>query len=152
MPIYVANPTSMSKPCPAGLTVGRCCDVVDKGILETAYGPKHKVELRFQVIAEGLRYIVRRMFTASLHEKATLRRELFHWGVLGDVVAANNDLEVLLHRPVTLMIVHQADAKDPAKTWANITAILPGIDAQAPTVVGYDRVTTTPADVVPEPF
>ncbi len=107
--------------------------------------------MRFQVIAEGLRYIVRRMFTASLHEKATLRRELFHWGVLGDVVAANNGLEVLLHRPVTLMIVHQADVKDPTKTWANITAILPG-DAQAPPVVGYDRVTTTPADVVPEPF
>lgn len=145
MPIYVANPQSMSKPCPAGLHVGRCCDVVDKGIVETTYGPKHLVELRFQVIADGLRYIVRRSFNASLHEKATLRRELVNCGALADVVNSGNDLEVLIGRAVTLNIVHQVDAKDAAKTWANVTAILPGLDDQAPPVVGYDRVTATTA-------
>ncbi|NBP85335.1 MAG: hypothetical protein EBU23_03355 [Mycobacteriaceae bacterium] len=124
--------------------MGRCCDVVDKGILETAYGPKHKIELRFQVVADGLRYVVRRMFTASLHEKSTLRRELFNWGALADVVNSGNDLEVLLNRPVTLNVVHQVDAKDATKTWANLTAILPAFEDQAPAVVGYDRATTLP--------
>lgn len=148
MAVYVANPQTMSKPCPAGLHLARCCDVIDRGIVETTFGDKHRIELRFQVVADGLRYVIRRAFTASLHEKASLRRELTTWGTLADVLNSGNDLEVLLNRPVRVMVVHQADAKDATKTWANITALLPGDDS-APAVMGYSREPQTDSAAVP---
>ena len=76
-----------------------CCDVVDEGVKETNFGPKHKVSLRFQSAqkitaqdfadqgiepreeAIGEPFLYTNWFTASLHEKSNLARELKGWGV-----------------------------------------------------------------------
>src|SRR4030095_4246205 len=68
---------------PAGLHDGVCCDVHNLGLMQTAYGPKHKIRLVWQLgqIDEehGRRYDVARVYTLSLHERAALRKDLESW-------------------------------------------------------------------------
>lgn len=67
---------------PEGLYHFVCIDEIDLGMQETAFGPKHKVLLRFycgEQNADGEILYVNARFTLSLHEKSNLRKFLEDW-------------------------------------------------------------------------
>ncbi len=72
---------------PTGPHSAVCCDVIDLGIWKDQFPGKaprdvRKIRLMFQTDErreDGERYVVGRMFTASLHEKAKLRQFLESW-------------------------------------------------------------------------
>jgi hypothetical protein len=141
-------------PAPDGVQPAVCCDIVDLGMIATQWEGKkrvsHKVYLVWQ-IAElhpetGKRFTVRRRYTASLHEKADLRKDLQSWRgrtFTNDELAAF-DLDKVLGAPALLNIVHTM--KD-GSTWANVEAIMPLPKGQAPLVVqDYIREKDRPKD------
>lgn len=117
-------------PAPAGQHAAVCCDVVDLGMLEVEYGGKkksqHKIRIVWQideVRADNKPYTVNKRYTNSLHEKATLRKDLESWrGVpFTDVELQGFDLEVLLSVPALLNVVQ---AQKGGETYANVTAMM----------------------------
>lgn len=77
------------KPCPEGLQRLVCCDVINHGVQKDRFGESRKVTIVWQSEhhiddpehpeIHGLPYIVQRRFTASLNEKADLRKVLESW-------------------------------------------------------------------------
>src|SRR5579859_4336054 len=65
------------EPVSEGVHAAVLAEVVDKGICETQFGPKHKVMLVWltdEADEDGKTKYVFQSFTASLHEKAGLRK------------------------------------------------------------------------------
>lgn len=151
---------------PSGLAQGVCCDVIDRGIIETEFGKKPCVSLAWQTdekTSKGEPFTVQRRYTLSLNEKATLRRDLEAWR--GRAFTADElrgfDLEKLLGANCWLNIVHAT--KPDGKTFANVASIVP-LKKGTPLMTvlgGYVRVkdrepqgehvTHTTADVPPPP-
>lgn len=132
MPIPVsAGASSNFKPCPAGVHQAVCCDVVDMGLLEVSWNgqtkKQHKVRLVWQVdemMDDGKPFIIQTRYTASLHEKARLRKDLESWRgkPFTDAELQSFDLEVLLGVNCLLNVVHNTKGDS---TYANIAAIMP---------------------------
>ena len=82
--------TSFEQP-PTGSHVGRCISIIDLGTQRTTYEGeaqiKHQVILRWELSNElmesgehvGKPFTVSRFYTASLHEKSGLRKDLASW-------------------------------------------------------------------------
>lgn len=127
MPIPVAEPESKFTPAPEGLHLATCCDVVDLGVRPTPFGDKHQVEIWWQLETRtpdtGDRFSVRKRYTASLHEKAALTKDLVLWR--GKPFTADErkgfDLEKLLGAACQLQVVHKVT--DDGKTFANVAAV-----------------------------
>jgi hypothetical protein len=69
-------------PAPAGLHNAVCVDVVDKGLVDSQWGRRHKAQIVWeiaQLMEDGRPFTVRKMYTASLHEKSTLYKDLVAW-------------------------------------------------------------------------
>lgn len=132
MPIHVSAGSSGNfKPCPVGVHQAVCCDVVDMGLLEVSWNgqtkKQHKVRLVWQVdemMDDGKPFLIQTRYTASLHEKARLRKDLESWRgkAFTESELASFDLEVLLGVNCLLNVVHnhKGDA-----TYANVAAIMP---------------------------
>lgn len=134
-------------PAPDGVHQAVCCDIVDLGMVTTQWEGKkrvsHKVYLVWQIAEEnqetGKRFTVRRRYTASLHEKADLRRDLQSWRgrPFTNEELASFDLDRVLGVGALLNVVHTM--RD-GSTWANVEAIMPLPKGQAPlTVQDYIR-------------
>jgi hypothetical protein len=117
-------------PAPAGVHAAVCCDVVDLGLLEVAYGGKKKTQHKIRIVwqidevkADNKPYTVSKRYTNSLHEKATLRKDLESWrGVPFTTVELEGfDLEVLLSVPAMLNVIHN---KKDGETYANVSTIM----------------------------
>lgn len=133
-------------PCPQGVHQAVCVDVVDMGVLEVTWNgqtkKQHKVRIVFQVeelMEDGKPFIVQTRYTASLHEKSRLRKDLESWRgrAFTDTELKSFDLEVLLGVNCLLNVVQVT--KD-GKTFANITAVMPlkkGMEKMQP--VSYTR-------------
>ena len=118
-------------PCPPGQHSAVCVDIVDMGLLEVKFGkeaPKsqHKIRIVWQVeevMADNRPFIVQRRYTLSLHEKATLRKDLESWR--GKQFTAEElegfDLEVLLGIPCLLNVIQE---KKDGSTYANVASIM----------------------------
>lgn len=116
-------------PAPDGMHQGVCVDVVDMGVIESTYSGKtkqqHKVRLVWEIAAtreDGSRYLVQKRYTASLHEKAALYKDLKSWRgrAFTPEELRGFDVEKLLHAPCTLMLVHE---EREGTVYANISAI-----------------------------
>src|ERR1700684_2934792 len=103
------------KPAPAGTHAAVCCDVVDLGMLEVSFGGKtktqHKVNLVWQIEEDrddGKPFTVRKRYTLSLHEKASLRKDLESWRGRAFTPAELEgfDLEVLIGIGCMLNVIH----------------------------------------------
>ena len=99
-------------PAPEGIHVAACCDVVDLGMADHGFGEKHYVELRFQLEdadEAGRRFLVRRRYTLSLGEKATLRKDLETWRgrKFNKQELAGFDLERLIGIGAQVQVVHR---------------------------------------------
>jgi len=137
------------KPAPAGTHAAVCCDVVDLGMLEVSFGGKtktqHKVNLVWQIEEDrddGKPFTVRKRYTLSLHEKASLRKDLESWRGRAFTPAELEgfDLEVLIGIGCTLNVIH-TPKPDGGQPWANVAAIMKlHRSMQAPSVRDYVRV------------
>jgi hypothetical protein len=90
MSLTITETTSVNyTPCPAGTYPARCILVADLGTQETDYQGEtkhaHKVLLQFEICDDEIRrddgeaFILSKRYTASLHEKASLRKDLASW-------------------------------------------------------------------------
>lgn len=129
MPIIARKPESNFAPCPEGLHHAVCVDVVDLGVLQTTFGDKHKVRLVWQIEDENpdthRRFDARKQYNLSLHEKATLRKDLESWRgrKFTDEELKGFDLEKLLGANCQIQVVH--DIGDEGKVYANVQAVVP---------------------------
>ena len=127
-PIIARKPESNFTLCPEGLHHAVCCDIVDLGIVKGPFGDKPKVRLVWQIEEEldhGQRYTARKQYNLTLHEKATLRKDLEAWRgrKFSEQELQGFDLEKLLNANCQIQIVH--DLSDDGTIYANVQAIVP---------------------------
>jgi hypothetical protein len=105
-----------------GTYVGVIADVIDLGEVQTGFGVKPKVQIMWLLDAfdsENRQHRVSSFYTASLHEKANLRKALK--SILGADVSGQFDLEELLGINNQLVLQNTESGE---KTYTNVIAIL----------------------------
>lgn len=149
MPIYASEPEGKGNftPAPTGLQRAVCCDVVDLGIVKTNFQGEeksaHKVRLVFQSEKKhpetGKPLIVSKSYRLSLHEKATLRKDIDSWqGPIPAGERKNYDLEAkLIGKSALINVVHNVTEET---TYANIANIAPLYEGMAPLTISADYV------------
>lgn len=143
MPIIAREPESKFTPAPEGLHQAVCVDVVDLGLVETQWGQKPKVEIRWQldVVNEDTqkRFDIRARYTLSLSEKANLRKQLETWRgrKFSHEELQGFDLEKLVGVNCQLQVIH--NLTDEGKVYANVQAIVPHA-AKTPKIASLDYV------------
>lgn len=117
-------------PAPTGPHPSVCCDVIDLGMWESEWKGKkkqvRKVRVAFQIPElrdDKKRFVVSRMFTLSLSEKANLRKFLENWrGVpFTPEQLAGFNLVQLIGAPALIQVSHN---KKGDKTYANIDTVM----------------------------
>ena len=114
------------EPVSEGVHAAVLAEVVDKGIQPTPFGDKHKVMLVWltdEADEDGKTKLVFQSFTASLHEKAGLRKAVK--AIRGKDLGAdeaNFDIESLKGSQVQLVIQH--NESNSGKVYANVQAIM----------------------------
>jgi len=110
-----------------GLHSAVCCDVVDNGMVETQWGIRHEVQLRWQLdetTSEAKPMLIARKFTLSLAEKSALKPFLETWR--GKKFSATElegfDLEQLINANCQLQVLY---AEKDGRTYANVQAVFP---------------------------
>lgn len=132
MPIIASDSGTSFTPAPEGTWMAVCCDVVDKGMVDSAFGrPSHKVSLVWQLepdagqTTEGQPLTSQRRFTLSLHEHSALRPFLESWR--GKRFTPEElkafDLEKLIGANAQLQILHEPNNQ--GIVYANVKAIMP---------------------------
>jgi hypothetical protein len=127
--IIARKPQTSFDPCPEGLHQAVCVDVVDLGLQSTPWGDKPKVEIRWQVDEAnprtGKRFELRKRYGLSLHEKATLRKDLECWRgrKFTEAELEGFDLEKLVGVNCQLQVIH--NISDEGKIFDNVQAIVP---------------------------
>lgn len=121
---------------PEGTHVARCLSIVDMGMQATSFTddsgkpkpPQHKVRIAFELCYEqdskARPFVVSKQYTVSMHEKASLRKDLEAWR--GRSFSKEEldafDLAKLVEKPCMVTVKHKANA-DGSRTYANIAAI-----------------------------
>jgi hypothetical protein len=114
---------------PEGPTVGRCVRIIDLGTQDETYQGKAKKqrktmigwELPARLMEDGRPFLISKIYTASLNERATLRSDLENWRGkdLSEEEAANFDERRLLGKVCLLGIVYNEKNK------AKVSSIMP---------------------------
>jgi hypothetical protein len=129
MPFIVSEGSSFT-PCPAGPHSAVAVDIIDLGMVTGTYEGKtktaHKCRIVWQVAErkdDGTPFQVSKQYTASLHEKASLRKDLEAWrGVpFTKEEAAGFDVENLIGKTCLLNVQHVERA---GSTYANVTSLM----------------------------
>lgn len=146
MPMYMRKSDFVA--APAGLHGAVLCDVTDLGELPTPWGPKPKIELRWQIEAvnqnNGKRFLVSKRYNNSQAPSSNLRLDLESWRnkKFSDDEMERFDLEALLGKNCQLQIMH--NTKD-GTTYANVNTVLPPAKGQRLAVESdYVRVSKRP--------
>jgi hypothetical protein len=123
---------------PEGVYAAVLADIVDLGVVDTAFGPKEKVRfvwLTSEVDQEGRTMRAFQTFTKSLHEKATMTKTVKQ---ITKVPASGSfDLETLLGTQARLVIQH-VEGKE-GKVYANVTSILKSTGGTVNIPVDFER-------------
>ncbi len=119
--------------CPDGVQRIVCCDVVDLGMQDDTWagGPprkKHKCQIRW--LSEHIRptdgqmFLLAKRYTFSMHERATLRKELGMWRgqPFTDAEASAFDLEKLIGVCALANVAHVQRKGD---MYAEVLALMP---------------------------
>jgi hypothetical protein len=140
--------------CPAGAHLAVCVDVVDLGDVKTKYRDapektQHKIRVVWQVnerTEDGKPFIVRRMYTLSLDDRASLRKDLESWRgrPFTEDELKGFDVESVLGAGCMLSVVHEVNN---GKTYDNVNAVmrLPK-GMSVPVIEGYVRVKDRPTE------
>jgi len=132
-------------PCPAGTWPAVCVDVIDLGDVRNDWKGDmvHKVRLVWQIserMPDDRPYLVSRMYTASLHEKSSLRKDLSSWRGqdFKPEELAGFDLENVLGVGCLLSVMQQPG--NDGQMYSNVIAVmrLPN-GYEAPRPEGYVR-------------
>ena len=116
--------------CPGGSHVGICIDVVDLGLVKSEYGGKAKTQHKIRIVwqtgeprDDGKHHQVSKRYTLSLHEKASLRKDLESWR--GRPFTSEElegwDVESVLGAGALLSVVQNATN---GNIYANVAAIM----------------------------
>jgi hypothetical protein len=107
---------------PEGDTLGVCFNVFNLGMQETPYGIKPQVSIYFEIDVrysdgpfKGKRMVIgTRPYTASLSDKANLRRDLQNWrgAPFSDEELKGWDIKKVKGKPAILTIVHNNNFAD----------------------------------------
>jgi hypothetical protein len=131
-------------PAPEGLHQAVCCDVIDLGMMDTPWGRKEKVRLRWQLDEAspdtGKRFDVSGIYTKSLSPKANLRQMLETWRAkrFSEPELQGFDLEKLLGVNCQVQVIHKAGEE--GQVYANVLAVVPPAKGSLKlTVVDYIR-------------
>jgi hypothetical protein len=133
------------QPAPAGVHQAVCVDVVDLGIIEVTWQGKtkkqHKVKVVWQINEardDGKPFLVQKRYTASLHEKAGLRKDLESWRgrAFTEDELRGFDLEALLGANCLVNVMH---AERGGETYANVAAVM-ALPKGMPKIAGRDYV------------
>ena len=126
MPIVVNINSGVDRePVSEGVHSVVLADVVDLGVLPTAFGDKHKVQFVYLTDeadeAGKTKYLFER-FTASLHEKASLRKRVKQ--LLGGKEPDGSafDLESLIGTQARVVVEHN-EGND-GKVYANVASVM----------------------------
>ena len=126
-------------PCPEYTGRAVCVDITPLRAYETEYGTKQKFKIAFELdMIDNSRnpmqpwVVMTAPMTASLHEKAGLTKFLKDWHgrTLSAEETTSLDLDSLIGRPATVVIVHE-QSQDGTKTFANIKLIMPHKSGEA---------------------
>ena len=120
------------EPCPEYTGRAVCVDITPLKAYDTEYGVKQKFKIAFELdLIDQSRnpvqpwVVMTAPMTPSLHEKAGLTKFLKDWH--GRALTAEEttslDLDSLIGRPATVVIVHE-QSQDGTKTFANIKLIM----------------------------
>jgi hypothetical protein len=135
MPIIAADSGGKDfTPAPEGLHSAVCVDVIDLGLQPNTFNPEkpqHKIRIVWQIEEtdpgnHDKRFLVSQMYTLSLHEKASLRKDLEGWRArkFSAEESKGFDVEKLLGVPCQVQIIQNVSEKN-GKTYANVQAIVP---------------------------
>jgi hypothetical protein len=137
-----ANETKNYTPAPEGVHQAVCVDVIDLGLLKSAFLDEkgnekwqHKINVVWQIAEtrdDGKRFQLYKRFTLSLHEKAALRHDLESWrgrAFTSDELAGF-DVEKLIGANCLVNVQHKKSA-DGTKTYANVVSVMPLIKGMA---------------------
>lgn len=123
------------QPHPVGMTIARCIRLIDLGTQESNYMGQRKKVAKVRLVFEsatlmdegemaGKPFLVSNTYTASLHEKSTLRKNLESWR--GRKFTAEElegfDLKNILGKPCMLNLIHE---EREGKQYANVSSISP---------------------------
>lgn len=140
----VARADGGGLPAPDGLHPAVCVDVVSLGLQPSAWGPKPRVRIVWQLELESpdteRRFVVHRTYTLSLGAKAALRRDLESWRgkAFSSEELAGFDLLKLLGVNCQLQTV--LTIREGGGSYANVQAIVPaGRGTAKLQPVGYVR-------------
>jgi hypothetical protein len=143
---------------PAGSHSAVCVDVIDLGVLSVTFGgqtkAQHKVKVVWQIDEarrDGKPHQVSQRYTLSLHEKASLRKDLESWRgkPFTEAESSGFDLETLIGIPCMLSVVHNVKGEN---TYANVAGVMKVPRGMQPMKMkDYARATTSDASGAP-PF
>lgn len=121
-----------------GTYVARCYSMIEIGTIETDFnGEKkqvHQVNITWELPTETAifheekgpePFVVSKTYNLSMHEKATLRKDLESWRGKGytDKEAQRFDVTKLIGQPCILSIIHEPGKTDPSKNYVRISSI-----------------------------
>lgn len=157
MSIIARKQKSDFQPCPEGLWPAVAGDVVDLGMVQTQWGEKHKIQIRWFADADPKRadrkpYMVSKKYTLSLHEKANLRLMLEVWRgrKFTDSELEGFDLETLIGVACQVQVAHgQGDEGAYAFPQVILKAAKNGRPTEVPS--DYVRECNRPGYKEPEP-
>ena len=131
MSFIVKAPQEQFPTAPAGTFPAVCVDVIDLGLVENRFDPeagdRQMVRLVWQLDEEdtdGRPFMVKADFTASLHEKAKLRKTLAAWRGrdFTQPELLGFDVETVLNSGCLLSIVHNTGSR--GGTFANVASVM----------------------------
>lgn len=138
--MYLPAPTESSfTPVPDGTHLGICYRVIDLGTQQTNFNGEvksaHKVLLSFEIpdekMEDGRPYTISQSYTWSMHEKATLRKQLEAWRGVAfterDFGPSGFDIRAILSKACTLSIVHTSKNNTIYANIASIGKLMKGI-------------------------
>ncbi len=128
MAIIASGKSTNFVPCPEGTQQAVCADVVDLGVIETAFGAKHKVDVVWQsaeLMENDKPFLVKKRYTLSLNEKANLRHDLESWRgkAFTEIELDGFDLEKLIGVNALVNVVHKKGSK--GGVFANVVSVMP---------------------------
>lgn len=146
--MIVKAPEERFSTAPEGTFAAVCVDEIDLGIVTSSYAgqerERHMVRLVWQLAEEddqGNPYQIKQDYTASLHEKAGLRKALQSWRgkAFTDIELFGFDMETLVGAGCLINVIHNKGSK--GGTFANVGGLmkLPK-NLEKPEPRGYTRV------------
>jgi hypothetical protein len=129
MAFVVKHERTSYTPASEGLHQAVCVDVVDLGLQDRGFGEKHACRLTWQIEEinpdTGKRQTVNKTYNVSLHEKASLRKDLETWRgrKFTEDELKGFDLEKLLGVNCQVQVVH--NILDDGRVFGNVQAIVP---------------------------